>query len=244
MNEKSVINAFLGLTAQDIGPFIPKEVFVFVSDGDRVFLVHTPAKAEITEIPQCRDEWDKYQKKSSEAFEEYRASGLNNEKAFQEHVRYEEEGFEAYHYCYVREAKNQQYFALLKNQVQLIVDRLLGAGINNTVENFDEFLIRFYSDPDFQKSRIAQPLEGKILEWHETEDMEVVTSTWQEGEPEIISDYEAIKSEIENVKHDISKTENSVIEKIYIENSGFFMDREFRLIDGKWYLCKYDISNL
>src|SRR5439155_20000189 len=58
-NGKSDVRAFLGLTAQDIGPFIPKDVFVFVTKGNRILAVQSPAATEITEIPQCRNEWEK-----------------------------------------------------------------------------------------------------------------------------------------------------------------------------------------
>src|SRR6266498_179033 len=125
-NEKSYVCAFLGLIAQDIGPFIPKAIFVLVTNGNRILAVQSPAAAEITEIPQCRNEWERFAKKKADAMEVYRSSGLNNEKAFDEEVQqYEQQGFEAYQRCYDREAKNQKFFASLKKQAQSIVDRLL-----------------------------------------------------------------------------------------------------------------------
>ena len=125
-NGKSYVHAFLGLTAQDIGPFIPKDIFVFVTNGNRILAVQSPAATEITEIPQCRNEWEKFAKKKADAMEVYRSSGLNNEKAFDEAVhQYEQQGFEAYQRCYDREAKNQKFFDSLKKQAQSIVDRLL-----------------------------------------------------------------------------------------------------------------------
>jgi len=124
-NGKSDVRAFLGLTAQDIGPFIPKDVFVFVTKGNRILAVQSPAAAEITEIPQCRNEWESFAKKKSDAMEVYRSPDSGNQKAPDESVQYEEQGFEAYHRCYDREAKNQKFFASLKKQAQSIVDRLL-----------------------------------------------------------------------------------------------------------------------
>ncbi len=124
-NEKSYVRAFLGLTAQDIGPFIPKDIFVFVTKGNRILAVQSPAATEITEIPQCRSEWERFARKKSDADEVYRSSGLTNEKAFDEGVQHEQQGFEAYQRCYDREAKNQKFFASLKKQAQSIVDRLL-----------------------------------------------------------------------------------------------------------------------
>ncbi|MDO9515628.1 MAG: hypothetical protein Q7J01_05960 [Syntrophales bacterium] len=120
----SFAHAFLGVGAQDIGPFIPSEIFVFVSKGDRILLVSSPTAIEITEIPQCRSEWDRFAKKRSEALDVYRSSQLKDRKAFADSIRYEEQGFEAYHRCYDREAQNQQFFISLKRQAQSIVDRL------------------------------------------------------------------------------------------------------------------------
>lgn len=108
-NEKSYVHAFLGLTAQDIGPFIPKDIFVFVTNGNRILAVQSPAATEITEIPQCKNEWERFAKKSSP----------------DESLQNEEQAFEAYHRCYEREAKNQKFFASLEKQAQSIVDRLL-----------------------------------------------------------------------------------------------------------------------
>jgi hypothetical protein len=124
-NEECLAYAFLGLSAQDIGPFMPEYLYVFVSSGNRILLVMSPVETEISEIPQCRNEWDKYARISSEALQVYRASQLENEEAFEDHARYEEQGFEAYHRCYGRESKNQPFFIPLKEQAQSIVDRLL-----------------------------------------------------------------------------------------------------------------------
>ena len=124
-NGKSYVRAFLGLTAQDIGPFIPKDIFVFVTNGNRILAVQSPAATEITEIPQCRNEWERFAKKSSDAMEVYRSSGFKNQGASDESVQYEQQGFEAYQRCYDREARNQKFFASLKKQAQSIVDRLL-----------------------------------------------------------------------------------------------------------------------
>ena len=124
-NGKSHVHAFLGLTAQDIGPFIPKDIFVFVTNGNRILVVQSPAATEITEIPKCRNEWESFAKKKADAMEASRSSGVTNQKAVDESVQYEEQGFEAYHRCYEREAKNQKFFASIEKQAQSIVDRLL-----------------------------------------------------------------------------------------------------------------------
>ncbi|MBN2397594.1 MAG: hypothetical protein JXI32_04375 [Deltaproteobacteria bacterium] len=120
----SFAHAALGVSAQDIGPFIPDEIFVFVTRGNRVLLVSAPAAVAITEIPECRSEWDRFAKKRDEALHIYRSSQLEDRKAFENSLRYGEQGFEAYRRCYEREAQNRPFFPSLKRQAQSIVDRL------------------------------------------------------------------------------------------------------------------------
>lgn len=117
-------SVFLGLAAQDIGDFTPENLYVFVSNGNQILLVVAPTTIKINQIAQCKKIWDASAKKSENALEIYRASNLTNEKAFNDHTRYEEEGFESYKKCWGREVKNQQFFAPLTSQAQSIVDRL------------------------------------------------------------------------------------------------------------------------
>lgn len=121
---RSFARAFLGAGAQDIGPFVPDEIFIFVSKGGRILLASAPAALRITGIPECRSKWDTFAKKSAEALDAYRSSQLKDRKAFDDSVRYREEGFETYRRCYGRAAQNQPFFTALKKQAQAIADRL------------------------------------------------------------------------------------------------------------------------
>lgn len=115
--------AFLGLTAQDIGPFVPEEIYVFVSSRKRVFLVSAPVRAKVG-IAACKRVWDTYGKKSEKALTAYRDSDLKDEDAFNEHLREENKGFAAYTECYKEKTRNQPFFSALLKQAQSIVDRL------------------------------------------------------------------------------------------------------------------------
>lgn len=117
-------HAFLGVTAQDIGPFVPREIFIFVSKGSRILLAYAPAGTAITDIPKCRAEWEQYDKRRSEALNIYRSSKLQDGKALADSHRNEEQGFEAYHRCFGREARHQPFFAPLTKQAQSVVNRL------------------------------------------------------------------------------------------------------------------------
>src|SRR5437773_823949 len=120
-NDKSFAYAFLGLWAQDIGPFPPKTLFVFFANGDRVFVVSTEAQSSIDQIAECKDVWDGFKKKSDAAFA---SSELNEQKASDDMVRYEEEGFRAYCTCFGQRAKMEPFFKQLTKQAQTLVDNL------------------------------------------------------------------------------------------------------------------------
>jgi hypothetical protein len=106
---KSYVRAFLGLTAQDTGPFIPKEIFVFVTNGNRILAVCSRAATQIREILQCRNKWERFAKKRSDAYEVYRSSGLNNQRRSMNQFNMSSKDSRAYQRCYDREAKNQQF---------------------------------------------------------------------------------------------------------------------------------------
>jgi len=77
---------------------------------------------------------------------------------------------------------------------------------------------------------------------HETENS-IVETTW-EGRKIIVTRFEEIKSSMKDVKQTYIILQESIIEKIYIENSGFSIERTFQLQKERWYLTKYDIVNI
>jgi hypothetical protein len=122
--DKSFAYAFLGLWAQDIGPSPPKNLFVFFTNGDRVFVVSTEAQSNIDQIAECKDVWDGFKKKSDAASAAYQASELTDQKATDDMRRYEDEGFKAYCRCFEQRAKMEPFFKELTKQAQTIVDNL------------------------------------------------------------------------------------------------------------------------
>ena len=123
-NDKSFAYAFLGLWAQDIGPFPPKNLFVFFANGDRVFVVSTEVQSNIDQIAECKDVWDGFKKKSDAASAAYQASELKDQKATDDSLRYEEEGFRAYCRCFEQRAKMEPFVKQLTKQAQNLVDSL------------------------------------------------------------------------------------------------------------------------
>src|SRR4029077_16264993 len=124
-NDKSFAYAFLGLWAQEIGPFPPKNLFVFFANGDRVFVVSTEVQSNIDQIAECKDVWDGFKKKSDAASAAYQASELKEQKATDDDIqKNEEDGFRAYCRCFEQRAKMEPFFKQLTKQAQTLVDNL------------------------------------------------------------------------------------------------------------------------
>jgi hypothetical protein len=120
---------------------------------------------------------------------------------------------------------------------------LISCKINNNAkesketESFMSFREKFYSDTTFQKDRILFPLPGI-----NTDDMEIGDSIyfWEKDKWKFLSDF----SIAEGIKKETAKSDTSILEKMYLQDSGFIVNTEFVLKMDKWYLSRLDISNL
>jgi len=113
--------------------------------------------------------------------------------------------------------------------------------LNQTVsEDFSFFYSKFYSDTSYQNERILKPLKGKIKVW---DDDTVKEETW-DNKKVTVTPKEKFLQIYKNLKTDLIKKDTVVIERYWIEQSGFLVEKKFTLKYGKWYLYSYDISNL
>ncbi|MBC6490668.1 hypothetical protein ACFSQD_16925 [Flavihumibacter stibioxidans] len=109
--------------------------------------------------------------------------------------------------------------------------------ISDTSEAFDTFNQRFHEDSKFQISRIDFPIGGRFADGENSYNWTV--KNWQFLK-------EAVKETVdtEEYEHNFERTDTTVTEKYWIENSGFKIERRFRKIGGKWFLTYYDDINL
>ena len=106
----------------------------------------------------------------------------------------------------------------------------------NNPESFDAFYERFHSDSTFQLSRIRFPLKGERIEGD-------TIKKWKK------EDWNLMKTtiyEIDTAQYrvDYQKTEDTFVQKLWINNSGFKSVYRFKRIDGKWYLVYASEQNL
>lgn len=113
VKDQSLARAFLGIYTQEPSvPGIPTHLFVFVTRGNRIFLVSAAIQVKINEIPQCLKEWQQEGK-----------------------GEYTDEAANVYYRCFKREAPKESFFPLLTQQAQSIVDRLLNSAMPTTSES-------------------------------------------------------------------------------------------------------------
>jgi hypothetical protein len=104
-------------------------------------------------------------------------------------------------------------------------------------EDFDVFNIRFYSDSIFQYSRIIFPLEGQFIGGFEKHN-------WTKDNWIILKNPVVEKSDSNEYQHSFSKSDSLVIEKFWLPESGFKVERRFKRIDNLWFLVYYSDVNL
>jgi hypothetical protein len=105
-----------------------------------------------------------------------------------------------------------------------------------TNEKFDEFNIRFHSDSIFQISRIDFPIEGLSVSGFDKH-------KWTKQNWEFMIIPVSEKNKIDDYEHSLIANDTLVIERFWIPDSGFEVERQFKLIRNKWFLVYYnDIS--
>jgi hypothetical protein len=120
----STAYAMLSMSRQDIGPGVPEEIIVSVARPDRVFILSAAASTKITPIKACDAVWEASERKAKTLYDAYQASGLKDQKVFDQYTRTQEEGDAAFRRCFNERAKNEPFFAALTRQTQELVNRL------------------------------------------------------------------------------------------------------------------------
>jgi hypothetical protein len=94
----SMACASLTLEAQDTGPFVPTLVTAIGKKGNEFYFLKT--EVSVPKIPACDKVWDESQKKSAEFFKRYQDSGLKDKKAFEDSIKADKNGFDAFRRCF------------------------------------------------------------------------------------------------------------------------------------------------
>jgi hypothetical protein len=100
-------------------------------------------------------------------------------------------------------------------------------------ELFDDFNARFHGDSSFQLSRISFPIGGYYKDGEAS--YKWTAKNWRMMK-------ETVKETVDKreYKHSVHKTDTSLTEKYWIDNSGFKIERRFEKKNGKWFLIYYE----
>jgi len=104
-------------------------------------------------------------------------------------------------------------------------------------EDFDVFNTRFHKDSIFQYSRINFPIEGQFIDGFEKQN-------WTKDNWIFLKNKVVEKSDSNELQHSFSKSDSLVIEKFWLPESGFGVERRFKRIDDQWFLVYYNDVNL
>ncbi|MDA6072342.1 hypothetical protein NJT12_22190 [Flavobacterium sp. AC] len=104
-------------------------------------------------------------------------------------------------------------------------------------ENFDVFNSQFHSDSVFQISRVDFPIDGISVSGFDRHN-------WTKENWKFINVPVSEKNEIQNYEHSLVKSDTLIIERFWIPDSGFEVERQFKLIKNKWFLVYYNDINL
>jgi hypothetical protein len=103
-------------------------------------------------------------------------------------------------------------------------------------EDFDAFYDRFHEEEDFQLDRVAFPLEGNLTDDQGTHQWE--RASWEMHKGKVTEITES------NYDTEIVRKEGEFIDKVKLRDSGFFIERRFERIKGRWYLVYYEKVDL
>lgn len=118
-------------------------------------------------------------------------------------------------------------------------------------ENFNDFYKKFYIDSLFQASRVIFPLKGfNSDEYDEELGDKNPPYFWKKKDWSFLTtlekDYLKVdkKDWVEEYRKVIKYNKDStVLEKVYIVDSGYIVERKFKKLKGKWFLIFYSYRN-
>ena len=119
-----VVVAILDARSQDMGPRTPDELIVAVVQDGKAFIATEPVKAKINPIPACDEIAKDADSKSDKAQADYAASGVKNEKLFDETIHLREQGNRDFRKCFGERARREGFFPTVTQQAQSLIDRL------------------------------------------------------------------------------------------------------------------------
>lgn len=135
--------------------------------------------------------------------------------------------------------KDSKGKVIVEAKVINITDDAVDKLTSKSIEDFDSFYDKFVDQKDFQISRVKFPITGNYY------DGMLEINEWTKENWIFITKKLDLNSQntCTNCKVEDKKTESLVIQKIWIENSGFCFEYRFKIVDKKWFLVHRQVLN-
>ncbi|HTA27783.1 MAG TPA: hypothetical protein VK809_08340 [Bacteroidia bacterium] len=117
--------SMVGGFGQDVGPFLPDYIFVFLADNHFIYMAEKPLKEPVEQIPECKAIWDSINLESQKAIEKYDASQLKDTASFNQYEYLDELAFDEYCGCFQRELKKEIQFEAIQKELETMVKYIM-----------------------------------------------------------------------------------------------------------------------
>ena len=113
-----------GQTQDDAAMVKPDVILVSTQVGDKIVIGLLAPTMEAAEIDSCTQIYKSFETRANVIYEKYRASGLKDNKQFDQYTKLQNEGGRAYRQCYTEKMRTTPYFEKAVAQAQDFLDSL------------------------------------------------------------------------------------------------------------------------
>lgn len=115
----------VAVDAQDIGPYTPEFLYVFVRHGQEILMAEKWLDKPLKEFADCNLLWDKVTPLIEKAMSDYKASNLQDTMALDRRWQLEEAAWNQYCECYREALTRDPEFELIKGQFKEMAGLLI-----------------------------------------------------------------------------------------------------------------------
>jgi hypothetical protein len=117
----NIAYGMFAMATQEIGPYLPDDLFVLKLDNNYVFMVEKRLNLQIVELPDCKHIWDSINLLAEKEFEKYKLSKLKDKLALKKNFELDKLALNEYCNCYQRNLSNEKQFEEIKKNLEQLL---------------------------------------------------------------------------------------------------------------------------
>jgi len=106
---------------------------------------------------------------------------------------------------------------------------------NKNAEDFEQFYDAFFSDAEFQNSRLQFPLKGSYTDFD-------TVMKWEKNNWEFLS-FQILSADTSEFDIRDDRTDMEILQGMYCKGCGYSLEIKFELINKKWFLTYLQENN-